>query len=124
MTKVKIPYYVVKAGKGYFQPTKTLRAIGFEARTLGPDGPAAWAEAWRMYEAIRKPRGAGTTSNEKAYPMNSVGYAWERFRRTDAWANKSFSTRTKDWEWSWQFIEPVFGDVDPSTVQVEDLEEL
>ena len=121
----KIPYSTVKADdRRYFQPTPKMKALGFEARALGPDGPEARIEALRLYEAFRKARITGTTSLEKVYPLRTIGYAWERYRRTDAWKAKAPVTRQKDWDWSWQFIEPVFGDVDPGTVQIEDIEEL
>lgn len=121
----KIPYSRVKAdGRRYFEPTPKMKALGFEARPLGPDGPEARIEALRLYEAFRRAKITGTTSTEKTYPLGSIGHAWQRYRRTDAWKAKAPATRRKDWDWSWQFIEPVFGDVHPATVQVEDIEGL
>src|SRR5262245_60499130 len=105
MTKnPKIPYSRVKKdGRRYFEPTPELKALGFEPRPLGPDGPEARQEAYRLYEAWRKSKATGTTSTEKTYPRKSIGHAWLRYRRTDAWAKKSAVTRRKDWDWSWQF---------------------
>ncbi|MBI2719568.1 MAG: hypothetical protein HY245_04000 [Rhizobiales bacterium] len=121
----RIPYSRIKAdSRRYFEPTAKMKAMGFEARALGPDGPEARAEALRLYEAWRQAKATGTTSSEKAYPIGSIGFAFDRYRRTDAWAAKAPMTRKKDWEWSWRFIEPIFGDVAPSTVQIEDIEEL
>ena len=48
MTTVKIRHYVVKRGKGFWQPTNKMREVGFGSVPCGPDGPAAWAlaEQW------------------------------------------------------------------------------
>lgn len=124
MDKFDIPYSKVKHGRRYFQPTTELKALGFEARPLGPEGPEARSEAWRLYESWKKAKLLGTTSNEKVYPMRCMGWAFERYRRTDAWKMKSRATRQKGWEPMWRIIEPIFGDVDPRTVQIEALEEL
>ena len=40
MTK-SVPYYRVKNGRAYWQPTKKMQAMGFEPRALGPDGDEA-----------------------------------------------------------------------------------
>jgi len=124
MVQIDIPYSKVKHGRRYFQPTPELKAMGFEARALGPEGPEARAEAWRLYESWKKAKLTGTTSLEKVYPMRSIGWAFERYRRTDAWKAKMSSTRRKGWEPMWRIIEPIFGDVDPRTVQIEAIEEL
>lgn len=119
----RIPYSRVKKdGRRYFGPTPKMKAMGFEARPLGIEGPEARAEAWHLYEAFRTAKITGTTSAQKVYPIGSIGFAFERYRRTEAWAKKSAASRKKDWDWSWQFIEPIFGDVDPKTVQVENVE--
>jgi hypothetical protein len=89
MGSVKIPYYVVKHGKGYWQPTKTMRAKGLHARNLGRDGPDAWAEAWRLNEDWQNVRKGLAEPPARSYPPYSIGWAWERFRRTETW---------EDWE--------------------------
>ena len=47
MTKVKVRHYVVKGGKAFWQPTPKMKALGFHAVPLGPDGPDGWAIAER-----------------------------------------------------------------------------
>jgi hypothetical protein len=47
MTKIKVRHYVVKRGKGFWQPTKTMRRLGFYSVPCGDDGPDAWAIAER-----------------------------------------------------------------------------
>lgn len=125
MADVKIPYYRVKHGRGYFQPTPAMQKRGFEPRGLGKDGPEAWAQAHRLYEDWQRQRhGLPAVHERRSWPPGSIGHAFDRYRRTEAWQAKAESTRKKDWEWSWGFIEPIFGDVAPSTVQVEDIEQL
>jgi hypothetical protein len=48
MTRVKVRHYVVKRGKGFWQPTKAMRALGFYSVPCGHDGSDAWAvaESW------------------------------------------------------------------------------
>ena len=126
MTKIDLPYYVVKKnGRAYWQPDKKLRQMGFRPRALGSAGPKAQAEAQRLYNDM-KARKAGLIQGEEGprFPEGSIGHAFERYKNTEAWAAKSVATRAKDWEWSWKFIEPVFGDVDPRTIEVEDVEAL
>ncbi len=125
MNKIRIPYYVVRNGRGYFQAKPAMKAIGIASRCLGPDGPAAWAEAHRLVEDWKRgAAGLPAVAERKSWPIGSIGYAWDRYRRTEAWKAKAEATRRKDWEWSWQFIAPIFGDVAPSTVQIEDIEAL
>ena len=66
MGKIKISYYVVVKGRGYWRPKKEMRELGFERVKCGPDGPAAWAVArtwalrWQQAQlsALRRQRGA------------------------------------------------------------------
>ena len=53
---MKIRYYSVRAGNGYWQPTPKMRRLGFEPIPCGPDGPTAWRiaeEANRRWQAVR-----------------------------------------------------------------------
>ena len=44
--EIKIPYYTVRRnGRGFWEPTKHMRALGFRSVPCGPDGPDAWAIA-------------------------------------------------------------------------------
>jgi len=45
MGRVKIPYYVLAKGRGYWRPHPRMRAFGFQIVRCGPDGPDAWAIA-------------------------------------------------------------------------------
>ena len=46
MAKIKIAYYfVAKNGRGYWNPSKKMKAEGVRAKACGMDGPDAWAIA-------------------------------------------------------------------------------
>jgi hypothetical protein len=45
MGRVKIPYYIVKAGRGFWNPTTAMKRTGFASVPCGLDGPEAWSTA-------------------------------------------------------------------------------
>jgi hypothetical protein len=135
MTKIKVRHYVVKRGKGFWQPTKAMRLLGFYSVPCGDDGPDAWANAERWNARWDKTRRreepspalalAEKLSPEQSeeltvYPPRSLGEAFARYRRTDEWAGKAPRTR-EDWWRGWKQIKPIFGDCDPRTVRLEDI---
>jgi hypothetical protein len=69
MTIVKLKHYHVKrGGRGFWEPTKKMRALGFVSVPCGPDGPAAWdiAETWeRRWQVTRR--------GEAIFPRNGLG---------------------------------------------------
>ncbi len=128
--KVKIRYYVVLKGRGYWRPTPTMRGVGFADVRCGPDGPAAWAiaEEWnRRWQAARRGEPEESTPEQtreqaeiaRRYPRGSVGEAWQRYIRTEEWARRPLSTRTKEWWPAWFRIRAMWGDVDPRTIAYE-----
>ena len=123
MGKVKIPYYVVRNGNGFWQAKPHMRAEGFESIACGADGPEAWERAQRANEAWKRHQRGEDVTREKRYPQRSVGDAWNRFRRTQEWASRAHATRA-EWEYAWEWIAPVFGDVAPATVEMEALSRL
>ena len=135
MTRVKIRHYVVKRGKAFWQPSKAMRALGFQSVPCGTDGPDAWAIAEQWNARWDKTRrgdapspamvSADNLSPDQAeeltvYPSRSLGEAFRRYRRTDEWARKAARTR-EDWWRVWRRLKPVFGDCDPRTVSLEDI---
>ncbi|MGC2408760.1 MAG: hypothetical protein WA441_01800 [Methyloceanibacter sp.] len=120
---MKIPYYRVKGGNGFFEPTPTMKAAGFLPRPCGVDGPEAWQRAWALYEDWKHHCRGDPGPARRRFLLGSVGEAWERYRRTEAWASKALGTR-REWEYAWGWIEPEFVDVDPNTIELEMLEEL
>jgi hypothetical protein len=123
---LKIPYYVVIKGNGYFRPKGSMRALGFERVRCGKDGPAAWAiaDVWaRRWEQAK--RGEFVPQRQqiasfKAYPPGAIGEAFQRFRRTAEWAKKAPRTR-EEWERGWAHLEPLLADVAPGTISLEDM---
>lgn len=129
-------HFVAKSALATFwQPTKKMRELGFQSVPCGPDGPKAWeiADTWeRRWQLARRgdsPSPALVSAenlspdqieSKTIYPPRSIGDGFKRFRRTPEWARKSPRTR-EDWWRGWKRIKPIFGDVDPRTVTLEDL---
>lgn len=119
MAKVDIPYYVVKKGKyGYWQPTKPMREAGFSAIRCGLDGPDAWKIAATWNERWQRHRQGRAQDEAAKWPPRSVGEGFERFRKTDEWLlNKRPRTR-EEWERAWARISPIFGDLSPTSPEI------
>jgi len=112
MTTIKIRHYVVKrGGKGFWQPTKKMKALGFQSVPCGTDGPDAWAvaEQWNIrWDKTRRGEApspamaaADNLSPQRGeeltvYPPRALGEAFRKYRRTDEWARKAPRTR-EDW---------------------------
>ena len=135
MTEVKIRHYVVKRSKGFWQPTKKMRAVGFGPVPCGIDGPDAWTRAEEWNRRWDQTRSGGAPSPAMAsaqnlsfenseeftvYPSRSLGEAFRKYRRTEEWSRKAPRTR-EDWWRGWKRIKPVFGDCDPRTVRLDDV---
>lgn len=118
MANVKLKHYHVRKGRGYWLVTPKMRAHGFDNVRCGQDGPQAWAIAKEWEDRWQLARKGLETSARKVHPRNSVGYAFERFRQTNEWSKKPVRTR-EDWDRGWQYIEPVFGDLNPSVITFE-----
>lgn len=86
----------------------------------GKDGPEAWRHAEEWNAKWDKARRGDPDADVKIWPRGSLGEAFERFRRTEEWRAKAASTRS-EWDLAWARIKTVFGDVDPSTVSLEDV---
>ncbi|MBX9760678.1 MAG: hypothetical protein K2Y29_18000 [Beijerinckiaceae bacterium] len=117
MASLKIPYYVVKKGNGYWQPTPAMKAAGFGSVPCGRDGPEAWARA-QMAQAQWEAYTAGLSKPTGLPKAGSLAEAFARYRGTEEWQKKAPRTR-EEWERCWRRIEPIFGDVRPSTVTLE-----
>lgn len=135
MGSVKIPYYVVIKGRGYWSPKKAMKAHGFQLVSCGVDGPKAWAVAkhwadkWDRFRKGMEPspdeqRRAKADPDQifamKVYPARSLGEAFGRFRRMEEWRKKAPRTR-EEWDRAWARIDPFCGDTDPRTISLEDI---
>jgi len=118
MVKVRIRYYTVKHGRGYWQPTPTMRRLGFKPTSCGPDGPAAWQmaeELNRAWKAKAAQRSEPIQIPEvKKWPKGSIGEAFDVYRGTHEWAKKAPRTR-EDWERAWKYIS-IYADCDPTSM--------
>lgn len=147
MGTVKIRYYVTRQHEGrtkwgYWAPCLARRSaksgkieptlmatLGFQLVDCGEDGTRAWsiAESWnKKWDTALADHKAGKSVQKlgairRLYPANSLGEAYERYRDTGAFKAKAPATQD-GWERGWREIEPVFGDVDPWTVGLEDLD--
>jgi hypothetical protein len=89
-----------------------MREAGFALVACGDDGPAAWriAQEWNArWDQYRD------TGEARRWPIGSVGAAFDEFRSTGIWAAKKPRTR-EDWERGWKYIEYAFGDINPGTI--------
>ncbi len=113
----------------------TLMAkLGFQHQELGEDGPLAWAAArdwnnkWQAARAAHRAgndaraRGLAGGAGERVWPENSVGEAFAKFRGTTTWLEGKKPGTRAEWMHCWQFIAPVFGDVDPRTLDLVQLD--
>lgn len=119
MGKVKIRYYSVIKGRGYWQPTAAMRAHGFRPTACGPDGPSAWEKAEALNNAwddrADQPDAAPVAAVVKTWPAGSIGEAFDVYRSTQEWSKKAVRTR-EDWERAWKYIGSTFGDFAPHAV--------
>lgn len=123
MGSIKIPYYVVRKGRGYWITTRRMQARGFPGCVrCGPDGPEAWkvAQEWNArWQAARTGR---EPTLKRVWPAGSLGEAFDRFRKSQTWRDKALRTQ-EDWERIWlPHIAPIFGDVVPRTVTFEHID--
>lgn len=121
MTVIRLRYVTNRHGNLYWEPSTAMRAAGFKPKALGPDGPAAHAEAARLYQAWLTAK----ASNGKlaiTYPPGSFGAYFERYKRTKAWARKKPRTR-EDYERAWKHLGPEFGDKVLTKISAADVED-
>jgi hypothetical protein len=126
MGKVSVRYYSVIKGRGYWQPTKAMRVLGFRPQSCGPDGPSAWAIAEKLNEAWDARATVETAPAPppavETWPAGSIGEAFQVYRGTKEWAKKAARTR-EDWERGWKYINPVFGRFSPRLVTMPSISE-
>lgn len=120
---VAIPYLVVRNGRAYFQPTKTMKDKGFRLMSLGPAGPEAEDRALALYRDWCKVRDGKAAQATAPPPPGSISEAFSRYRQSDEWPRKAARTR-EEWERAFVHIEMAIGDAAPSTVTLETISQL
>src|SRR4051794_40231085 len=132
--RVKINFYIVVKGRGFWRPHPRMKKFGFGCKPCGADGPEAWAEAkkwdarWQEFRrgGQKAPVDLSNLSRDEAvaarrYPSGSIGSGFQRYIVTAEWKGKALSTRHKIWWPAWYRIEAMWGDVAPDTVTFEQL---
>src|SRR5215831_11730461 len=135
-----IRYFLFLSGRWRWRPTKAMRRFGFQLITMGRGGPELnsrgvpvpstddKARAIALNAEWDKVRAGEQPDPEKVYPRGSIGDGYlramkmreaERKARGIVWTKDQESR--DDWPRAWKWIGPVFGDVDPRTVQPEQL---
>lgn len=117
MVKVRIPYYRVKKGLGYWEPTREMREAGLGPVACGPDGADAWRKAQeqnKAWAAFKK----GNLPAQSSALRGSLEEAFARYRATPEWAHKADRTQ-EEWNRAWARIRPYFGAAAPATVTLE-----
>lgn len=116
---MRVRYYSVIKGRGYWQPTAAMRALGFRPTPCGPDGPAAWAKAEELNRAwdarASEAQASEPVPELERWPAGSIGEAFDIYRSTVEWSKKAPRTR-EDWERAWRYIGSTFGRVSPASV--------
>lgn len=121
MTTIRLRYVTNRHGKLYWEPSAVMRALGFKPKPLGDDGPAAHAEAARLFQTWLMAR-AIDGKLAITYPAGSFGAYYERYKRTKAWARKKPRTR-EDYERAWKHLGPEFGDRILTKISAADVED-
>ena len=115
---MRLPYYRVKRGNGFWEPTREMREAGLEALACGPDGPEAWAKAKAQIDRWNAIKRGGDPRAQPLAPPGSLDEAFRRYRSTAEWSGKAPRTR-EEWDRAWSRIAPVFGPCSPRAVTLE-----
>mgnify|MGYP001090610846 FL=1 len=107
------PHYVVRNGRGYWVPTKKMKAMGFSCVACGPDGIEARRIALEQEREYQRQRRSKEASSR--YRSGTIGWGFDQFRQSEEWKRKPAPTR-EEWERGWQYIEPTFADFPPKAV--------
>lgn len=136
MPKGTVRHYKIKRNnRAYWEPTAAMKLHGFVSIPLGVAGPEALkqAEIWnKRWDDTRagvlpspaaadgKPMSLERSEELTVYRPKSFGAAFKAFRSTNEWARRAKKTRDEYYR-AWKFIKPVFGDVDPRTVGLQEI---
>lgn len=90
MNKVRLPYYVIRKGRGYFEIGKVrAEQTGLPASIpLGADGPDAWAKAHENYRALQEALNPNNRKRLGGYPPGSLGAAYVLWKGSPDWVEE------------------------------------
>lgn len=114
----KIPYYVTRGEKGYWQPTKAMRDLGWKAVACGPDGPEAWAIARKWAELWKRSKTPPEGDTDPAPKPGTLAEAFQRYRHTEEWNPKKSERTREEWLRAWKHLKP-FHDEKPDDVELD-----
>jgi hypothetical protein len=137
----QIRYLLYLNGRWRWRPTATMRSHGFKLMSMGRGGPeldedgnpacsvADKARAITLnseWDKVRTGLKATPDIPDEFFPPGSVGEGYQRamaLRNAERVKNNVVWTKEHesrdDWPRAWKWLKPVFGDVDPKTVQPE-----
>jgi hypothetical protein len=118
MGVVKIPYYVVRKGHGYWQPNARMMKRGAKCVACGLDGPGAWTRARAVYEQwLARSKDEPRTDLIEA---GTFAAGFRDYRGTEEWRKKSPRTR-EEWERVWRRLDPIYGRRRPGSVTLVEI---
>lgn len=124
MSDDRVRYYRERRGRAFWAPGKFAEEVGLpKSLALGAAGADAKAEALKWNERLAEARKAKKEDRAppSRYPANSFGEFYERFRRTEGWAQMEPRTR-EDYERAWPHIEKRFAHVPITKINASDSE--
>lgn len=108
MGKDKIRHYREKGKSCYFEPSASLRALGFYAEALGSDKAAAQARAIELNAAADEARRGGDRAPVTRAPGGTLARFVEDLLASREYIDKS-QARQDELDYSLKIILPVFG---------------
>jgi hypothetical protein len=104
----KIGHYVVRDGRGYWLPTRSMKDAGFQLIACGVDGPEARKRAVEAEQNYQRWR-AGLEAKPNPFAAGSLGSFFHHLHETELWKVKSVRTR-EEYEYVWaKYIEGALG---------------
>lgn len=115
MAADKIRYYRVRRNKkAFWEPTPSMRKLGFSNAPLGPHGVIAQQKAITLNHELDKARivfkKTGETTTQCPYPSGSLGSVYWSYRQSEAFGRLAPKTRD-DYTRAWRFLEPAFANI-------------
>ena len=117
----KVRYYTPRRNnRGFWEPPKWAREIGFSSIACGPDGPDAWAIAEKWNEKLDAARLDPTEGERLKAVHGSLGHWFYTWKTLEDFARKKTATRT-EYNTAWNHIEPILGDKSIDDINSDDV---